>query len=80
MKFDNNDIKIGISKNIEKRKKQLTNQHGHKIVDCYYTDKIENASQIEAKLHNTFKAYRQQGEYFTCDYNKAIIELKKLIK
>jgi len=63
--FWKNKVKIGYSKNIEKRIKQLSIGNPYPI-KLWYSFEIEEkrASYIENQLHKKFKYSRKQGEWF----------------
>ena len=56
-------IKIGIGKNPEKRVKQLQTGSSAKLTILYQRE-VEYASKIERNLHEDYKFYRLEGEWF----------------
>lgn len=58
-----NTVKIGVSKNVEKRKKQL--QTGcPEIITIEYQRERADAYKLEKKLHRDLCEYRTQGEWY----------------
>lgn len=60
---ENNFYKIGISKNVETRLKQIQTTSPDKV---FIVHKYESsyASKIEKALHNFFKSYHRNNEWF----------------
>jgi hypothetical protein len=60
---ENNFYKIGISKNVERRLKQIQTSSPNKI---YLIHKYQSqyASKIEKAMHNFFKVYHRNNEWF----------------
>jgi hypothetical protein len=60
---ENSYYKIGITKNIERRLKQIQTSSPDHI---YLVEKYESpyASKIEKALHNFFKSYHRNNEWF----------------
>lgn len=75
---ENGNIKIGVSKNVEKRISAIKGASGYKIVDCFITEKCSNAFEIESMAHEYFKKNRLFGEWFNADFNKAVKVVKDL--
>ena len=77
--FDNNEVKIGVSRRVKQRIKQLEMQMRSKIVEWYATAPFVNAYEIENTLHKIFKDYLVKGqyEYFTIPYEKTVDFVKK---
>jgi predicted GIY-YIG superfamily endonuclease len=63
-KREDEKVKIGITSDIERRKKELENQSGFKIYEIYLSEVCSNASQIESSLHRLLKTKRVKGEWF----------------
>lgn len=76
--FDDESIKIGISKNPEERINTLSNISGKKVIEFWHSNLLENAFEIEQKLHNYFSENRIKGEYFKIDYEKAVMQAKEI--
>ena len=64
-------VKIGVSNNVEHRKRTLENYTGKTIQEYYYTPLCSNPFEIESSAHNYFKENRIYGEWFDIDYNDA---------
>lgn len=60
---ENNFYKIGISKNVETRLKQIQTTSPDKVFIVYKYKSIY-ASKIEKALHNFFKSYHKNNEWF----------------
>lgn len=73
-------MKIGVTNNISRRKRELIHQHGYNITDYYVTDYTDRAITIERKIHRLYAKYRLSGEYFHCDYDAAVIMIKKIME
>lgn len=69
--------KIGITKNIKKRKKILENQSGVKL-KLIARIQSESAPQLELLIHNFFKSSRKRGEWFDLNYFHQIWLMKFL--
>lgn len=70
MKSDDGYVKIGISKNPEKRAKSLENRK-FKVVDVFYTEPCSNPYTIERICHEKLSSKRVFGEWFNVDFEKA---------
>ena len=69
------DLKIGISNDLERRKRDLQNTNGRQIEILYV---IPQKSNLELTLHEKFSHLRLMGEWFK--YDKSIIdEFEKLL-
>lgn len=77
--FDSSITKIGISKDVESRLKTLMNQSGRQLTQ-YIKIKVDDGShfKIEKKLHDIFKNFRLNGEYFNCSFDTVKKELIKV--
>jgi hypothetical protein len=75
-----NRVKIGITKDIEQRKKTISLASGSLIKEQYKTELINNAKEIEKTLHSHFNKYRYIGEWFNITPLEAKKELIKLNK
>jgi mRNA-degrading endonuclease toxin of MazEF toxin-antitoxin module len=78
MKRESGEIKIGVSKNVKKRKKNIETSGMMKIANVYKTNPCSNPYEIEAIMHERFKKSRIQGEWFSCDMGTAILALDKV--
>ena len=59
-----NNFKIGVSKNIENRIKQLQTGAGIELELIYKSMICSNAFSIEKDVHKHFEEYRTFGEWF----------------
>lgn len=75
MQSDSGQIKIGISKNVKKRKKSLENSGFMKITNYYKTRPCSNPFEIERAMHKHFEKFRLRGEWFSCEAGDAITVL-----
>ena len=66
------NLKIGVTKDYEKRIKVLENTSGRKIVNKFKTPYCSNAYEIETKLLNVYSSKRLKGEWFKCDFNEVV--------
>jgi len=66
-------IKIGISKDYEKRKKQLEKSHGSRLNILLI---IKGNQTIEKELHSLFKQFKTEGEWYYPD-NEIYFYIKK---
>jgi len=65
-------VKIGRTKNIEKRIKFLDNTSVPLPFQCFYAAEVKNAALVEGKLHRIFvdKRIRTNREFFRVDANQ----------
>lgn len=70
-------VKIGISCDTYQREKQLKTGYSKEINTLYERKTKIPAYKVETKLHNLFKDCRTSGEWFLCDPQVVIEELKK---
>lgn len=80
LEFTNKTIKIGITKEKEKRMKAISSASGMDITRSYFTEKIDSVQNLETELHRHFKDKRLNGEFFDIDFDVAVEEVKKRIK
>jgi len=78
MESKNGEIKIGVSKNVKKRKKSIENSGMIRIVNIYKTKPCSNPFEIEKIMHEKFKKFRICGEWFSCSMGTAIPVLDKV--
>ena len=78
MQSEYGDVKIGISKNVDKRKRTIESNRMSKITNCYKTKPCSNAHEIENAMHRFFSNKRIYGEWFSCDMGTAIRKLDNL--
>lgn len=86
--LDNNRYKIGVTKDLEKRLRNLQTGNSNRIIikESY---KTEYPFKLESMLHNKFKQFRYNNEWYELessdvekfityceDYNRIIISLK----
>lgn len=73
--------KIGVSKNVNFRRKHLEYQSGNKItlVATWYP-KYSSAAQVEAKLLNSLSKYRVEGEWFIFPETYSIEKLDQYLQ
>ena len=81
--FGNGLVKIGKTKNFEKRLQQLTNSNSHHTdVEIHIvSNMIENYSSMETHLLEKYKSFRRYGEYFDIDFDlvcEDIIHLEEI--
>ena len=69
---DNDYIKIGVSKNVNKRLKQLQTGSWTKLTLLYKSIICSNAFNIESIIHTKLKQYKVQGEWFDTSLNQVI--------
>ena len=76
-------IKIGITDNLERRMRELDNTSTPLPFECYYAVEVENASEIEKKIHDGLddKRIRQNREFFntTPEQAKSILEIAEIM-
>lgn len=83
MKNENGLVKIGISHDVEFRKRTLENAGGYYIPYVYKTISKIRAFDVESMLHDYFSLDRKLGEWFEINYDEAVkknIEFSKLEK
>ena len=72
-----NKYKIGVTKNIKQRLKQLdTRPFNLEVIKT--TSKIKNVYQVEKELHNKLKPYRITGEWYDLDKSACSVVIKCL--
>lgn len=67
----NNICKIGISKRVAERAKEISNQSGRKVLRYRHTKKQTTnvtARAIEQACHKYFNSHRMQGEFFNAGF------------
>lgn len=77
LEFTNGTVKIGITKEKEKRMKAISSASGMNITRSYFTEKIEQVQNLETELHRYFKDKRLNGEFFDIDFEEAVTQIKK---
>lgn len=73
---DGEKIKIGVTRDIDKRIKQLQVGNPHTITQIYTSRELSNAYILESILHSKYDKFRVSTEWFslTDEYIKKIIE------
>jgi hypothetical protein len=77
---DFNITKIGISDNVNKRKKDLQNACGCELLVHYNTAHIFNADAFEIQAHKKLAEKRRIGEWFNCTPEEAEIVVKDIVQ
>lgn len=77
LEFSNKTVKIGITKEKERRMKAISSASGMDITRSYFSEKIDNVQNLETELHRYFKDKRLKGEFFNIDFDVAVSEVKK---
>lgn len=77
LEFSNKTVKIGITKEKEKRMKAISSASGMDITRSYFTGKIDNVQNLETELHRHFKGKRLNGEFFDISFDEAVSEVEK---
>ena len=76
-------IKIGVTDNLERRIKELDNTSTPLPFECYYAVEVNNASEIEKKIHDGLddKRVRNNREFFntTPEQAKSILEIAEVM-
>lgn len=73
-----NILKIGVTKNINKRLKSLQCASGCDLKVLYSTPPISNFFEIELNAHKFFKQFRRSGEWFDITEEMALNHLKSI--
>lgn len=68
LKDDRGYVKIGCSKNIDSRLRNISTQGALEEVERYYTDYCSNAFELEEIMHEKFSDFRIKGEWFNADF------------
>lgn len=76
--FENNYIKIGSSKNVYRRIKNIENSACVKALKIYVTEELKNYYDVENLLHRQLKFNRLMGEWFNVGLDVAVQALQKL--
>lgn len=79
LEMNNNTVKIGKTRNFEKRMRNIASGSGLEVINYYHTEYVHHdiASKIELACHETFSAYRVKGEFFKITFAEARAELDK---
>jgi CMP-N-acetylneuraminic acid synthetase len=62
---DTGYIKVGITKNITKRRRTLELQSGSSLTLIYITEPLNRSNVIEHSFKQFYNRYKQQGEWFS---------------
>ena len=73
-------VKIGVTKNIYQRVKNIRNYGHGKVVDYFATEKCKNSYSIEKMIHDGLNEYRISGEWFDIPYKSAVDNVKKIFE
>lgn len=79
LEFTNGTVKIGITKEKERRMKAISSASGMDITRSYFTGKIDNVQNLETELHRHFKDKRLNGEFFNINFDEAVAEVNKRV-
>lgn len=80
LEMSNGTVKIGYTRNIEKRMRNISNGSGLEILNHYKTEFIDSeiAYSIEQKCHAAFEGRRLKGEFFNINFDEACVKLKEI--
>ena len=76
LEFTNGTVKIGITKEKERRMKAISSASGMDLVRSFFTEKIDNVQNLETELHRHFSDARLNGEFFDISFEEAVEEVK----
>lgn len=79
---NDNNVKIGVSKNINLRKRTIETQGGFVATRFFSGEKLSNGYQVECRVHEKLSAFRRIGEWFNISFEAAVetvIETEKEI-
>ena len=81
LEMSSNLVKIGVTNNLDKRIKTLQNSSGFVVSRQYSTGLLQSDKvfQLESILHNEFKDYRKEGEYFDIEFELVVNKLNKIL-
>jgi hypothetical protein len=71
--MSNNTVKIGRSKEFEKRKRTIETSSGLTVLKNYHTELLDfnDACEIENNCHRYYKDNKVKGEFFHIDFEEA---------
>jgi hypothetical protein len=72
-------VKIGISKNPEKRAKDLNNAGSSGVMEILFTEHVGDARFVEAAAHVALNKYHHYGEWYRVDADIAVGAVKEAI-
>ncbi|KQB59371.1 GIY-YIG nuclease family protein [Acidovorax sp. SD340] len=73
-------VKIGVAKDVEKRKATLEATGGHALTLIQSFGPFTQATKIEAKAHQTLASHRMKGEWFSCSVTEALAAVSEALK
>lgn len=73
-------VKIGVSKDTNKRSRQVSTSSGISVTRIYESDLLDDSFLIENKMHTLFKERRILGEFFSVSFEEAVTALKAMTK
>lgn len=65
-------VKVGVSKNYNKRERELSRTMHGKIMQNFTTEKCLNAFEVEKEVHNRLCEYRYFGEWYDVDFEYVV--------
>lgn len=65
-------VKVGCSKDVERRKRAIENSSGTKILKVWDTEECSNYFQVERESHKVIHEFRIIGEWFNCSFDVAV--------
>lgn len=80
MLADDGRVKIGISKCVHDRVREIENGKEVKITDYSYTEKCSNPYMVERMIHEELKDFRHFGEWFTVAFEHAVSTMDSIFK
>lgn len=80
IEFEDKVVKIGVSKEPNKRLKTIEHNSGRKIKRSYISEMIQNSFTIEMKLKKMFKQHNMNGEFYDLNYEEVLRFAKKILK
>lgn len=79
--LENRTVKIGRTKNFDRRIKAISTSSGMKVLKQWKTESIpsEESSRVENMAHRHFKQKRKLGEFFEIDFDVACSYVDSLL-
>ena len=79
LEMNNKTVKIGKTRNFERRMNTIASSSGLEVVNYYHTEYVHHtiAAKIERACHETFDTFRIKGEFFDITFKEACAELDK---
>ena len=80
LEMSNGTVKIGYSRNVEKRMRNISTGSGLEILNHYETELIDSeiAYSVEQECHDAFDTQRIKGEFFNITFDEACDKLKEI--